>query len=198
MTTDTQRQPVSFRPQVTRMGRVNYNRLFFVLNLLGGLGVLGSYAIGLQAHWGSNALLWGGIPESVRGVYTSCMFPAAFGYLVCFAYLLKADWSSLRFEDGPAGRTLLRLHLLFLATATAWMPLTWLALDHQVTHLFWPIQGVLLVTGLSAFAIWRSLFKLIDPPSPRFLKAAKICFAFLVFQCLVLDAMVWPRFFVVG
>ena len=197
MTTDTQRRPV-FAARISQVGLVNYNRLFFVLNLLGGLGVLGSYAVGLQAHWGQNELLWGGIPESVRGVYTACMFPAAFGYLVCFAYLLRADWEKLNFASGPAGRSLLRLHLLFLATATAWMPLTWLALDHQVTALYWPIQGVLLVTGLSALGIWRSLFRLVDPPNPRFLLAAKIGFVFLVFQCLVLDALVWPRFFGVG
>ncbi|MEC7242557.1 MAG: hypothetical protein VXW32_15090 [Myxococcota bacterium] len=197
MTTNTQRSPV-FAARISQAGLVNYTRLFFVLNLIGGLGVLGSYAVGLQAHWGQNELLWGGIPESVRGAYTSCMFPAALGYLVCFAYLMKADWEDLRFRNGPAGRSLLRLHLLFLATATAWMPLTWLALDHQVTALYWPIQGVLLVTGLSALGIWRSLFRLVDPPNPRFLLAAKVGFFFLVFQCLVLDALVWPRFFGVG
>ena len=197
MTTDTQSRPV-FRASLPQSGLVNYNRLFFVLNLAGGIGVLGSYAVGLHAHWGQNALLWGGVPESVRGAYSSCMLPAALGYLVCFAYLLNSDWKALNFSDGPAGRSLLRLHLLFLATAAAWMPLTWLAIDHQMTALYWPIQGVLLVTGLSALAIWRSLFRLVDPPRPRLLRAAKIGFAFLVFQCLVLDALVWPRFFVVG
>ena len=197
MTTDTRQRPV-FATRINRTGLVNYNRLFFMLNLAGGLGVLGSYAIGLQAHWGQNQLLWGGVPESVRGVYSSCMLPAALGYLVCFAYLVRADWTKLRVEEGPAGRSLLRLHLLFLATATAWMPLTWLALDHQVTALTWPIQGVLLVTGLSALGIWRTLGRLVDPPQPRFLRIARIAFGFLVFQCLVLDALVWPRFFVVG
>ena len=197
MTTDTRQRPV-FSTGINRAGLVNYNRLFFVLNLVGGFGVLGSYAIGLQAHWGQNQLLWGGVPESVRGVYSSCMLPAALGYLACFAYLVQADWTKLRVEEGPAGRGLLRLHLLFLATATAWMPLTWLALDHQVTALTWPIQGVLLVTGLSALGIWRTLGRLVDPPQPRFLRIARIAFGFLVFQCLVLDALVWPRFFVVG
>ena len=52
---------------------------FFLLSLLGGVAVLGGYAIGLESHAGQNHRLWGEISEETRGVYTGCIFPAALG-----------------------------------------------------------------------------------------------------------------------
>ena len=125
------------------------------------------------------------------------MVPAALGYLASFFYLVRADWTQLRFKKKSAVPTILRHHIIFLVTASAWMPLSWLALDHGMTVLFWPIQALLLITGMAAFGMARSYWKLVDPPNP--FGAALACWGltFLVFQCLVLDALVWPRFFVI-
>ena len=97
---------------------------FLLLNVVGGVAVLGGYWHGIEAHSGENDRLWGEIPEAVRGVYTFCMFPAAIGYLVSFAYLMKADWSQLRFASRPAAGVLWALHSIFLLTAALWMPLS--------------------------------------------------------------------------
>ena len=170
---------------------------FLLLNVVGGVAVLGGYWLGIDAHSGENDRLWGEIPESVRGVYSFCMFPAAFGYLVSFAYLMKADWSQLRFASRPAAGALWALHSVFLLTAALWMPLTWSALDHGTVSLYWPIQVLLLVTGLCSAGLVLSLRSLIDPPHPRQARWAQWSLLALVFQCLVLDGLVWPRFFVI-
>ena len=174
------------------------NRWYFLLNLVGGVAVLGGYVLCIEAHSGQNDRLWGDIPEGVRGVYTGCMFPAAIGYLLAFAYWVRADWKALRFRTGPAFRIVMVLHAVFLVTAALWMPMTWWALDHQAQWLFWPIQGLLAVTGLTSLALPVALRALVNPPSQRFHLLAQLGLAFLVFQCLVLDALIWPRFFAIS
>ena len=176
---------------------MNENRWYFLLNLVGGIAVLGGYLLCIEAHAGQNDRLWGEVPEAVRGAYTACMFPAAAGYLVAFAYWVRADWSTLRFRSGPAFRQVMILHAVFLVTAALWMPVTWWALDHQMQSLLWPIQGLLAVTGLSSLAFPVALRALVDPPNARFHLVAQCSLAFLVFQCLVLDALIWPRFFTI-
>jgi hypothetical protein len=174
------------------------NMAFFLLNLVGGIAILGGYWVGLEAHSGEGDKLWGDIPESVRPMYTACMFPAAAGYLVSFGYLVRADWDQLRFETRPAWSLLFGLHILFLSSASLWMPMTWAALDGGLSWLLWPIQGLLAVTGLSCTAIAVSYRRLIDPPRPRWARVSFGGLFFLIFQCLILDAIVWPRFFEIG
>ena len=84
----------------------------WILNVLGGLSVLGSYAYGLSTHPGQGEMLWGTIPENVRGPYSAMMLPAAVGYLVMFVddfesegglqEVLQGDQSrdSSKFVDG--------------------------------------------------------------------------------------------------
>ena len=170
-------------------------RLFFLLNLVGGIAVLGGYAYGIWTHFGEGHRLWGGIPEAIRPTYTTCMFPAAVGYLVSFAYLMRVDWAELRIGSKPARNRLFVLHSIFLTTAAMWMPMTWHALDHGVPSLFWPIQVVLLVTGLSSLAIAWTYRQLTEPPRPTWARRCFWALLFLVWQCLILDSIVWPRFF---
>jgi len=171
--------------------------IYLVLTVVGGLAVLGSYVYAWQdADQGE--LLWGTTPESVRGIYTLCMFPATLGYLVPFAYFLATPWEDLRIGGQPIFERLSSINLVFLGSATLWMPMSWAALDAGNQALFWPIQGVLAVTGASALAFTLLLARLDGPPRPRFHRAALWASCFLVWQCGVLDALVWPRFFVIG
>ena len=49
-----------------------------VLNLVGGIAVLASYAWGIGGHPDARNALWGGVPDSLRPLYTVSMFSAAF------------------------------------------------------------------------------------------------------------------------
>jgi len=171
---------------------------YFVLTAIGGTVVLGSYAYGVTTHAEQGELLWGTIPEAIRGVYTLCMLPAALGYLVPLAYFLASPWEELRLGGRPIFQRLLSTNIIFLGSSALWMPMTWAALDTGNQALFWPIQGVLAVTGASALVFTLLLARLEDPPRPWFHRTALWASVFLVWQCGVLDALVWPRFFVIG
>ena len=167
----------------------------WALNIIGGFAVLGSYVHGLWRHPGQGMLLWGEVPEEVRGPYTAMMFPAAFGYLTAFAYLITSD---LRWLDAQLAGGLSRfitLKALFLASAAAWMPLCWLGIDHGLTWMIWPIQGVLAITGATAaYFVWQ-FARLEDTKRPRFRKAALWGYGFLAIQCTLIDGLIWPRLF---
>ena len=126
------------------------------------------------------------------------MFPAALGYLVPFAYFLASPWEDLKSGGRPIFQRLLLINVVFLGSSALWMPMTWAALDAGNLALFWPIQGVLAVTAASTVGFTLLLAGLEDPPRPRFHRAALWTSVFLVWQCGVLDALVWPRFFVIG
>ena len=169
--------------------------LFFLINLVGGVAVLGGYVYGLSTHPGEGKLLWGDVPEAVRPIYTACMFPAAAGYLVSFAYLMRSNWSELRIKNKSATQRILVIHILFLTTAALWMPVSWQALDNAQPSLFWPIQIILLITGLGSLAIAWLYRQFDNPPHPTWARRCFWAVHLLVWQCLVLDALVWPRFF---
>lgn len=176
------------------MGR---GRTLFI-NLLGGIAVLGSYAWGLSGHPGEAELLWGNLPQNWRGIYTANMGPAALGYLTFTAYLLLANPQELVFR-GERALPLFQINYgLFLVTAALWMPLCWIAMGEGGEWLLLPIQGVLLVTGLSSGIFLYLLSKLEDAPRPRLRKAAIVGASFLFLQCAVLDALLWPRYFTLG
>jgi len=171
---------------------------YLILTAMGGAAVLGGYAYGLSTHAEEQDLLWGTIPEAIRGAYTLFMLPAALGYLVPFAYFLASPWEKLRLGGRPVFQRLLSINIVFLGSAALWMPMSWAALDTGNQALFWPIQGVLAVTGASALCFTLLLARLEAPPRPRLHRAALWFSVFLVIQCGVLDALVWPRFFVIG
>ena len=54
-----------------------------LINVIGGIAVIGSYILGLRGDSGTD-VLWGGVPDSIRPVYTVSMVLSAIGY---FAFL---------------------------------------------------------------------------------------------------------------
>lgn len=158
--------------------------LFAVIQVVGGLAVLGSYAWGLGTQVEPQRL-WGEIPESWWTPYSLCMPPAALGYLV-------ATWQLWRREIDENYLRVVAYYTGFLMASAAWMPLCFAALDGR-PELAVVIQVDLALAAACAIAvgveIWRS-----QVYSRRVASAA---WAFLCWQCVVLDAVVWPRFFAV-
>lgn len=168
-----------------------------MINLIGGVAVLGSYAVGISGHPGQTDLLWGSLPEGVRGLYVANMLPAAIGYLVAFAYLMAAPPRRLQHAGAPALPALSTVYATFLVSSAAWMPLCWSALDGGREELISLIKLVLVLAGASSAGLLLLLARLSDPPWPRWWRASLLGMGFLVLQCAVLDALVWPQFFVI-
>jgi hypothetical protein len=61
--------------------------ILLIINILGGAAVIGSYFFGLNAQSGGTNVLWGGVPASIRPVYTISMLISALGYFAFLYYI---------------------------------------------------------------------------------------------------------------
>jgi len=119
---------------------------------------------------------------------------AAIGYLLFWGYLMKLDPSKVQFRRWGF-RIFNHLFVVFLFTATLWMPMCFAALDNNdASWLPW-IQLALVITGFTAFLITFLLCKLNREARLSWHWAAVIGSSLLSVQCGILDAVIWPRFF---
>ena len=102
--------------------------ILLVINIIGGIAVIGSYIQGLMIHTNGGGILWGGVPQSIRPIYGVSMLLAALGYFAFLYYIL------FRLEPGEvqiAGRFGYYLfYIIFLGIlvpSALWMPLTFSA-----------------------------------------------------------------------
>lgn len=163
-------------------------RWFLLLNVAGGAAVLGSYAWGIGTHWGSAEVLWGAIDGWLRTLYTANMLPATAGYLLMF-YLAYTH-----LDRAGHWRSIIMWNAIFLVSAALWMPLTFAAVDGENFALLGWIRTVLAITGIGSAAVWVNVWRL--DANKRLKPVALAMGTFLVFQCAVLDALIWPRYFV--
>jgi hypothetical protein len=164
-----------------------------LINVLGGIAVLGSYAYCISSYPAQVGDFWGGVPDGLRPVYTTNMFLAAAGYFA-FSFFL---W--FRLEPGRHalfGRTTFNaLYALILAPSALWMPLTFSMLEAPSDGLWWAIRLVLVAVGVGSLGLLAGLVA-VRPSAPswahRLAVAGSLAFCF---QTAVLDAVVWPAYF---
>jgi hypothetical protein len=167
-----------------------------VVNILGGIAVLGSYFLGFATHPRSSSALWGNVPPFLLIPYTVSMLAAAAGYLAFTSFLLfgvrqETEADRRRF----AYRSLPWIYLAVLAPSAAWMPLTFIMLDHPSLLLWAAIRVVLGIVGLASIALFLWILGT-RPKGRRWFRALALAGAVLfILQTAVLDAIVWPAFF---
>lgn len=162
-------------------------RDFLLLNLVGGIAVLGSYALWLGNRPEDAGLLWGSVRGAGRSLYTASMLLATCGYFAFSIPLLRAD-------PGRIGLgSLNALLALVLFPSALWMPLTFEYLRFPSPAAWWAMRAVLAVVGLASLALLVALSRRRDAlPGGRL---ASLGAAAFTFQTLVLDALVWPEVF---
>ncbi len=62
--------------------------VLLLINILGGILVIGSYIYGLNAQSAGAAVLWGGVPQNIQPIYAVSMIISAIGYFAFIYYLL--------------------------------------------------------------------------------------------------------------
>ncbi len=170
-------------------------RTMALINLFGGIAVLGSYAYCLTSYPAAAGDFWGGVPEGLRSVYTMNMFLAAAGYFAFTFFLMyrlrPANAGKSRFGLG----TFNVLYALILIPSALWMPLTFAMLEAPSDGLWWAIRLTLATVGIGSLGLLAGLVA-VRPSSPSLAhKLAVIGSLVFSFQTVVLDAAIWPAFF---
>lgn len=172
-------------------------RWLIVINVLGGFAVLGSYALGILGHADAGSALWGGVPETLRALYTLGMLAAALGYFAFSGYLLLAvDAQEARVGKRFGFGIFNYLYIGILVPSAMWMPLTFMMVEQPSTWLWFLIRAVLAIVGLSSLGLLAALLLL--RPKKRIWAfwiavAGTVAFSF---QTAILDALVWTAYFI--
>lgn len=175
------------------MGRQKLTLL--LINVIGGIAVIGSYILGLRGE-ASADVLWGGVPESIRPLYMVSMVLSAIGYFAFLNLLLR--------RVNPAEVTVGRrfgynvfspIFLLILIPSACWMPLTNLYVNGPGSGLWAGIRIVLFVVGLASIALAWALFTLRPQSRGTAYWAAVVGACYLAFHTFVLDAILWAALF---
>ena len=74
-----------------------------IINIIGGLFVLGGYVYALINNPTNRMQLWGGVPENYRSWIVGMMFVSAFGYCYAMKFLLLDDGIPFKFYYGLLG-----------------------------------------------------------------------------------------------
>ena len=166
------------------------------INVLGGSAVLASYAYGLASNPLTRGDVWGGVPETLRPLYTITMLLAAAGYFA-FSYFVffKVDPDEARIGDRFGFGAFNACYALILVPSALWMPLTFEMLESPGAGLWWAIRLVLGAVGIGSLGLLAAIIAVRPVSAPGARRLALVGSAAFCFQTAVMDALVWPAFF---
>ncbi len=170
--------------------------VLLVINILGGIAVIGSYILGLNGQSGGANVLWGGVPSSLRPVYTVSMIISALGYFAFLYYILFRLDPVQTSIAGISGFTLFYIIFLSILIPSAlWMPLTKMYVSNPSMGVWIGIRTVLALVGLGSIALAWALLTLQGkvPGVAHWLAVAGS--AYFALHTAVLDAIVWVALF---
>jgi hypothetical protein len=173
---------------------VNSNqKLFLFINIIGGTLVLLSYIIGLKA--GKNAdVLWGGVPESARGLYTVSMLVSATSFFVFSIYIfLTMKNTSIQLPFSLDKSVFNYLYLVILISSTLWIPLVNVMVSSPSSLVWFTIRLILALVGLATLVILIILLKTsANKINPTFFYITLAGVFWFFVHTGILDAIVWP------
>ena len=173
---------------------ITLRRTLLRLIAIGGSAVLASYLLAFDPAVGGS--LWGGVPEGwIRDFYTVNMLLAAFGFFPATWFLaFSTPASALHERTGLGFPAMFGAYAAILMASALWLPLTALHLSQPSTPLWLLIRLVLLAVGGGATVLGGMLIRLaVRGPATAWL--AVIAFFFFWLQTMVLDALVWPHYY---
>ncbi|MFL2763846.1 MAG: hypothetical protein ACJ0A6_02400 [Dehalococcoidia bacterium] len=165
---------------------------FILINLIGGIFVIGSYILGFNSELEDKLALWGGITGKTRQLFTISMLLSATGYLTFLFYMIFKG--GLDNNDNPTFIGLnifLILSVIFLLSASIWMPATVKFLETSLNY-WWVITVIVLwITAISLMTMLITLIYTNNLEHNISLNLATIGIGYITFHCLVLDAIIW-------
>ena len=170
--------------------------ILVVVNVLGGIAVLGSYAHGIITHPDSAGALWGDVPMALMPYYRISMIAAALGYLAFTWFVVfRLSPGKVRIAGRFPYGMFSVLYILVLAPSALWMPLSFMMIEAPSMILWCAIRGVLSLTGLASLGLLAVLITLDHQKRSGEQWVAIIGCVFFCVQTAVLDALVWTAYF---
>jgi hypothetical protein len=168
-------------------------RTLFLVNVIGGIAVLGSYAYGFGTAADPSAL-WGGVPEWLKPLYTASMLTAAAGYFLPLRFVMACDADRVRVGRGGF-ETFPRLYALMLVPSALWMPLTFQMVETPSGGLWIVIRVVLFAVAIGAVGLLAAIVRARPRPQGIGFWLAIVGQLAFCLQTAVLDPLVWPAYF---
>ncbi|MBN2258179.1 MAG: hypothetical protein JW704_10195 [Anaerolineaceae bacterium] len=162
-----------------------------LINILGGLAVLGSYAWGFLTFPNAADILWGGVPPDLRPVYTVSMFLAAAGYFIFSIFILHLDADKAEIPKKNGYRIFNALYAVILISSALWLPLTMLTIRQASPLMVWLVRLDLAVVAIASLGLFHALLKVHPRKTAWLQRLAVLGCVFFCFQTVVLDAIVW-------
>lgn len=170
--------------------------ILLVINIIGGVAVIGSYIFGLNAQTGGANVLWGGVPENIRPLYGVSMILSALGYFAFLYFILFRLVPGEVLIGGRFGFSLFStIFLVILIPSALWMPLTNMYVGNPSTGLWIGIRTVLALVGLASIAlVWALLSLQVRVPGISYWLAVAGS-GYFAFHTAILDAVIWAALF---
>jgi hypothetical protein len=172
-----------------------HRRRFLLVNLFGGIAVLGSYLWGVFGAPDTMTSLWGGVPEEIRPIYTVNMLLSAAGYFFFAPFIaLRLETDRRDFIGGQGYAVFTVLFALIMIPSALWLPLTSMMIADPSPWLWALIRIDLICVGVGSVGLFFALLRL-PPPRPRGRRLALVGLVPFCLQTAVLDALIWPLYF---
>jgi hypothetical protein len=170
--------------------------ILLIINVVGGAAVILSYVFGLSAQAGGAAVLWGGVPASIRPLYTVSMVISALGYFAFLYFILFRLVPGEVVIGGRLGFSIFfAIFLGILIPSAFWMPLTNVYVGNPGPGVWVGIRVVLALVGIASIALVWALLSL-QPKVPGVAYwLAVVGSAYFAFHTAILDAVVWAALY---
>lgn len=169
--------------------------VLLIINVIGGIAVIGSYIYGLNAQSGGSNILWGGVPENIRPIYFVSMILSALGYFAFLYHILfRLSPSEVSIANTFGFSLFFAIFILILLPSALWMPLTNFYVDAPSTGTWIIVRTILALVGIGSIAlVWALLSLQVREGVAYWLAVAGS--GYFAFHTAILDAIVWAALF---
>jgi len=170
--------------------------ILLIINVIGGIAVIGSYILGLGTQSGGANVLWGGVPAGIRPVYTVSMIISAIAYFAFIYFILfRIDTKDTLIWNRFSYSIFYLIFFLMLAPSALWMPLTNVYVNNQAAGTWIAVRTVLAIVGLASIALVWALLSLQPKYTGFSYWSAVVGSAYFAFHTAILDAVLWAALF---
>jgi len=163
-------------------------------SIFGGFVIL-SYILGIDNPQTAD-VMWGGVPENVRDIYTISMLISASSYFVFWLYtILNILGKKIELPEKILLWIVYLLFYLILIPSALWIPLVNIMISNPSNLIWFGIRLVLILVAVGTLGLLILFLRLKSKPKKIFYYLSIFGLLFFLFHTGVLDAIIWPSLF---